>query len=65
MWGFDPPGSPCMGLPPCYAINFEEIPSCFVLNVYLWLLSMMNGPNTTSNTINNGTYLDIGENTQI
>ena len=106
MWTFDPPGSPCLGLPPpamqlilkeyshalswmyicgyfaisnglkgshlentniwghffcqnvgiwptrvsmykvnpnCYAINFEGIPSYFVQNAYLWLLS--NSPN--------------------
>jgi len=27
--------------PHCYAINFEDIPSCFVLNVCLWLFSII------------------------
>ena len=35
---FDPRG-PYIGLPPhCFAINLEEIPSCFALNIFLWLL---------------------------
>ncbi len=25
----------------CYAINFDEIPPCFVVNVYLWLLCII------------------------
>jgi hypothetical protein len=28
-------------IPHCFAINFEEIPSCFVLNVFLWLLCII------------------------
>jgi hypothetical protein len=27
--------------PHCFAINFEEIPSCFVLDVFLWLLCII------------------------
>jgi hypothetical protein len=27
--------------PYCLAINFEEMPSCFVLNVFLWLLCII------------------------
>ena len=35
MWLLDPQGYPPPGSH-CFAINFEEIQSCFVLNVYLW-----------------------------
>jgi hypothetical protein len=30
-----------MVTPYCLVINFEEIPSCFVLNVFLWLPSII------------------------
>ncbi len=33
------------GTPHCYAINFEEIALCFVLNVYLCFFALSNGPN--------------------
>ena len=36
-----PRGLHVQGYPHCYAINFEEIPSCFVVNVYLWLLCII------------------------
>jgi hypothetical protein len=32
-----PRGDHIYGYPPCFAINFEEISSCFVLNVFLGL----------------------------
>ena len=39
MWVFDPLGFPCIWVTHhCFAINLEEISSCYVLNVYLWLL---------------------------
>jgi hypothetical protein len=34
----DPLGCPYLGHSDDFAINFEEIPSSFVLNVFLWLL---------------------------
>jgi hypothetical protein len=40
--GIWPPGVPMYRVTPhCFAINFEEIPSFFILNVYLWLLCII------------------------
>jgi hypothetical protein len=40
--GIWPPGVTIYRVTPhCFAINFEEIPSCFVLNVFLWLLCII------------------------
>ena len=45
--GYLTPGvSISRGTPHCYAINFEEIPSCFVLNVVLWLLCIIKWSNS-------------------
>ena len=36
--GIWPPGVPIYRITPhCFAINFEQTPSCFVLNVFKWL----------------------------
>jgi hypothetical protein len=43
--GIWPPGWPAIGSPHCFAINFEEIPSCFVLNVFCGYFELSNGPN--------------------
>jgi hypothetical protein len=41
-WGIWLPGVTIYRLNPhCFAINFEEIPSSFVLNVFLWLLCII------------------------
>ena len=40
-WYFTPGVSIYRVTPHCFAINFEEIPSCFVLNVFLWLLCII------------------------
>jgi hypothetical protein len=40
--GIWPPGVTIYRVTPhCFAIIFEEIPSCFVLNVFLWLLCIV------------------------
>jgi hypothetical protein len=40
--GIWPPGVTIYRVnPQCFAINFEEIPSCFVMNVFLWLLCII------------------------
>jgi hypothetical protein len=42
IWVFDPPGVTIyMVTTYCVSINFEEIPSCFILNVFLWLLCVI------------------------
>ena len=45
--GIRPPGVYMYRVTPhCYAINFEEIPSCFVLNAVLWLLCIIKWSNS-------------------
>ena len=41
-WGIWPPGVPLYRITlHCFVINFEETPSCFVLNVFKWLFYMI------------------------
>ena len=43
MWVFDPLGCPCIEY--CIAIIIEEIPSCFVLNIFYGYFTLSKGPN--------------------
>jgi hypothetical protein len=57
-----PRGDDVWGTPYCLAINFEEIPSCFVLNAFLWLLCIINWSKLISYWHNTNILAIFGQN---
>ena len=65
-WGIWPPGVPLYRIAlHCFVINFEETPSCFVLNVFKWLFYMIKLIRLWSYLHNTNIWGDFGQNLTI